>query len=63
MLLDGQQLGPICRVLPLHPPRVPAQADSADQARTQAAQVYILACILNFDLHTLDVFLPAVHVE
>lgn len=44
-LLDGQQLGPVCRVQPLQPPRASGQADTADQARPQTAQAsYVGAC-------------------
>ena len=40
MLLDGQQLGPVCKVLPLHSPRAAA---AADHTRPQSPQVSLSA--------------------
>ena len=45
MLLDGQQLGPVCKVVPLHPLRPTAShshapaAAAADPTRPQLPQV------------------------
>ncbi|KAL0030409.1 hypothetical protein WJX79_001821 [Trebouxia sp. C0005] len=38
MLLDGKQLGPVCCVLPLLPPRSSTHTDASDPARTHIAQ-------------------------
>ncbi|KAL0018560.1 hypothetical protein WJX77_004866 [Trebouxia sp. C0004] len=38
MLLDGKQLGPVCCVLPLLPPRPSTHTDASDPARTHPAQ-------------------------
>ena len=41
MLLDGKQLGPVCCVLPLLPPRSPTLTDASIPTRTHIAQVCI----------------------
>ena len=45
MLLDGQQLGPVCKVVPLHSPRAAAShaAAAADHTRPQSPQVSLPA--------------------
>lgn len=39
LLLEGNQLGPACCILPLLAPRLPAPAEAADQGRPQTPQV------------------------
>ena len=43
MLLDGQQLGPVCKVVPLHSPRA-----AADHTRPQSPQVSLPAPAVAF---------------
>ena len=39
MLLDGQQLGPVCRLLPLPVPRPARHTDAGDPAHAPSPQV------------------------